>query len=297
MAINACKENNKFISKYHANFGLYTRLLLQSLQDIVQHLLGGGLSAHIGGKELSSIQVTIDSSVDLGSGLLLTQELEHQSNTADSSNGVGDTLALNVRGTAVAGLTDSEGITNVGTGDKTQAANKGSSTVREDVTVEVRGDNDIVELGLAEELVDHGVDDLLLDEDGGELLGGKSTTRGLTEETVGLGEHVRLVGDGDHGLVTGRNGGSVADFLAAERNLTSDVGDAERGMFGDTLDGLGDLAVRALDGALFLHVQVLGVLADDDQVNGLAIAVAGGGLDRANIGVQVELLAESDNGR
>ena len=270
---------------------------LQSLQDILQNLLSGSLSTHIGGQELSSIQVTIDSSVDLGSSLLLAQELEHQSNTADSSNGVGDTLALNVRGTAVAGLADSEVITNVGTGDETQAANKGSSTVGEDVTVEVGGDNDIVELGLAEELVDHGVDNLLLDENGGELLGGEGTARGLTEETVSLREHVRLVGDGDHGLVTGRGGGSLADALTAERNLTGDVGDAERCMLGDTLDGLGNLAVRGVDGALFLHVQVLGVLADDDQINGLAVAVAGGCLDRADVGVQIELLAESDNGR
>lgn len=270
---------------------------LQSLQDILQNLLSGSLSTHIGGQELSSIQVTIDSSVDLGSSLLLAQELEHQSNTADSSNGVGDTLALNVRGTAVAGLADGEAITNVGTGDETQAANKGSSTVGEDVTVEVRGDNDIVELGLAEELVDHGVDNLLLNEDGGELLGGESTARGLTEETVSLREHVRLVGDSDHGLGTGRGGGSRADALAAECNLTGDVGDAERGMLGNTLDSLGNLAVRGIDGALFLHVQVLGILADDDQVNGLAVAVAGSSLDRADVGIQVELLAESHNGR
>lgn len=198
----------------------------------------------------------------------------------------------------MAGLTDSEAITDVGTGDETQAANEGSSTVREDVTVEVRGDNDIVEFGLTEELVDHGVDDLLLDEDGGELLGGKSAASGLTEETVSLGEHVGLVGDGNHGLVTSGGGGeSGADFLATERNLTGDVGDAERGVLGDTLDGLGNLAVRALDSALFLHVQILGVLTDNDQVNGLAIAVAGGGLDRTDVGVQVELLAEGDNGR
>jgi hypothetical protein len=38
---------------------------------------------------------------------------------------------------------------------------------------------------------------------------------------------------------------SSSDVLAAERNLTGDVGDAERGLLGDTLDGLGDLAVTA----------------------------------------------------
>lgn len=280
-----------------SEFWLCTKSLLQSLQNIVQHLLSGGLSTHIRGKELGSIQIAINSSVDLGSGVLLTKELEHQSNTADSSNGVGDTLALDVGSTAVAGLTDGEVITDVGAGNETQAANEGSGAVREDVTVEVRGDNNIVKLGLAEELVDHGVDNLLLDEDRGELLGGKSSACGLTEEAVGLREHVRLVRDGDHGLVTGRDGGRGADFLATESDLTGDIGDAERGALRDALDGLGNLAVGALGGALLLHVQVLGVLANNDQINWLAGAVTGGSLYGTDIGVQVELLAKSNNGR
>ena len=65
---------------------------------------------------------------------------------------------------------------------------------------------------------------------------------------------------------------------------------------GDALDGLGDLAVGAVEGLLLLNVQVLGVLADDDQVDGVAFAAADGGLDGAHVGVQVELLAESDDG-
>ena len=260
-------------------------------------MLSSGLTTHIRGKELSSIQVAVNGSVDLGSGVLLAQELEHESNTAESSNWVRDTLAFNVRGTAVAGLTDSEVVTNVGAGDETQATNEGSGTVRENVTVQVRGDNDIVVLGLAEELVDHGVNDLLFDVNGGELLSGKGLARSLTEETVGLGEHVGLVGDSDHGLAAGGGaGGSGADVLAAESNLTGDGGDAHGGALGDALDSLGNLAVGALSGALLLHVQVLGVLADDDEVNGVAVAAADGGLDGANIGVEVELLAESDNG-
>jgi hypothetical protein len=259
--------------------------------------LSSGLTAHVGGKELGSIQVTVNGSVDLGSSVLLAQELKHQSNTAESSNGVGNTLALNVRGTAVAGLTDSEVVTDVGAGDETQATNESSSTVREDVTVQVRGDNDIVVLGLAEELVDHGVNDLLLHVNGRKLLSGEGLASGLTEETVSLGENVGLVGDGNHWLGVGRGSGrSGADILAAEGNLTSDGGDAHGGTLGDALDGLGNLAVGALNGALLLHVQVLGVLADDDKVDGFAIAAAGGGLDRADIGVEVELLAESDNG-
>lgn len=260
-------------------------------------MLSSGLTTHVRSKELSSIQVAVNGSVDLGSGVLLAQELEHESNTADSSDRVGDTLALNVRGTAVAGLTNSEVVTDVGAGDETQATNEGSSTVRKDVTVQVRGDNDIVVFGLAEELVDHGVNDLLLNMNRRELLGGKSLASSLAEETVGLGEHVGLVGDGDHGLVAGGNaGGSGADVLAAEGNLTGDGGDAAGGALGNALDGLGNFAVGALSGALLLHVKVLGVLADNNEVDGLAVAAAGSGLDGADIGVEVELLAESDNG-
>ena len=197
----------------------------------------------------------------------------------------------------MAGLTDSKVVTDVGTGNETQAADKGSSTVRQDVTVQVRGDNDIVVLGLAEELVNHGVDNLLLNVDGRELLSGKGLARGLTEETVGLGKDVGLVGDGDHGLVAGGGGrGSGADVLAAESDLTSDGGDTARGTLGDTLDSLGNLAVGALGGALLLHVKVLGVLADNDEVNRVTVAATDSGLDGANIGEEVELLAQSDNG-
>lgn len=271
---------------------------LQTLEDVVKDLGGSSLAAHIGGKELGLIQVSIDSSVDLSSSTLLAKELQHESNTTQGSNGVSNTLALDIGGTTVARLTNSEAITNVSGGNQTQRTDKGSSTVRQNVTVQVRSNNDIVVLGLAEQLVDHGVDDLLLDVDGGEALGGEGLAGGLTEQAVGLGQNVGLVGDGDHGRgVGGGDGGRGADVLAAESDLTGDGGNARRGPLGNALDGLGDLAVGTLLGCLLLHVQVLGVLADDDQVNGLAVAAAGGGLDGADVGVQVELLAESDDGR
>lgn len=281
----------------HQPKSIYKLFFLQALEDILQDFLGGGLAAHVGREELSLIQVGIDSSVDLSSGVGLTEELEHQSNGAQGSNGVSNALTLDIGGRAVARLTNGETVTHVGARDETQTADQSGSTVRQDVTIQVGGNNDIVVLGLAEELVDHGVDDLLLDVDGGELLGGKSLASGLTEQAVGLRQDVRLVGDGDHGLGVGRGTrGSGADTLAAQSDLTSNGGDAVRGALRDTLDRLGDLAVGALHGALLLHVQVLGVLTDNDQVDGLAIAATGGGLDGADIGVQVELLAESNDG-
>lgn len=275
---------------------IYTRTL-QSLEHIIQNLGSGGLSAHVRGQVLALIQVAVDSGVDLSRGVLLAQELEHQGNTAQSSNGVGNVLALNVGGATVAGLTDGKTVTNVGAGNETQAADESGGTIRQDVSVEVRGNNHIVVLGLAEELVDHGVDDLLLDLDGGKLLGGEGSAGGLAEETVGLGEDVGLVSDGDHGLgaETGGRGG-IADLLSAKGNFTGNGSDAGRGALGDLLDGPGDLAIGGLLGALFLHVEILGVLADNDEVDGVTGAAAECSLNGADIGEEVKLLAEGDDG-
>lgn len=104
--------------------------------------------------------------------------------------------------------------------------------------------------------------------------------------------------DGQHGVRAGGiGGGHVADLLAAQGDFTGDGGDARRGALGDTFDSLGNLAVGGVLAGFLLDVEVLGVLADDDQVDGVASAFAGGGLDGADVGVEVELLAEGDDGR
>ena len=90
-------------------------------------------------------------------------------------------------------------------------------------------------------------------------------------------------------------GARLAELLAAHRNVAGHGGDAERGLFGDALDGLGDFAVGSVVRLLLLDVEVLGVLADDDHVNGLGGAQDG--LDGADVGVEVEALAKGDNGR
>ena len=270
---------------------------LQSLEDIVEDLLGSSLATHVRGQELSLIQVTIDGSVDLSSSVRLAEELEHQSNTAQGSDGVGNTLALDIGSGTVARLTDSEAITDVSARNQTQTADQGSGTIGQNVTIQVRGNDDVVVLGLAEELVDHRVDDLLLDDDGGELLGGEGTARGLTEQAVGLGQDVGLVGDGHHGLGTGGEARvSGADRLAAKCDLASNGGNARRGPLGDTLDGFGNLTLGGLTGGFLLDVKVLGVLANDNEVDRFAVAATDGGLDGPDVGVQVELLAQGDDG-
>lgn len=268
---------------------------LQTPQDILNNLISSGLATQVGAQQLALLQVGINGSVDLGSSLGLLEELEHQSSASQSGNGVGNVLSLDIGSTSVARLANGEALADVGAGDETETANKSGGAVGKDIAVQVRGNNDVVGLRLAEELVDHGVDNLLLDGDGRVLWVGQGVLGGGAEEAVGLGEDVGLVGDCDEGLAVDAGGAALADLLAAQRNVAGHGGDAEGRLFGDALDGLGDLAIGGVARRLLLDVEVLGVLAHNDHVDGLG----GGhdGLDGADVCVEVEALAQGDNGR
>lgn len=195
----------------------------------------------------------------------------------------------------MAGLTDGESLTDVGAGDETETADKGGGTVGEDVTVEVGSDDDVVVLRLTEELVDHGVDDLLLDVDGGVDGLGEGAVGGGAEKAVSLGEDVGLVGDGDEGLGVDAGVAGVADLLATEGDVSSHGGDTERSLLGDALDSLCDLTLGSIIRLLLLNIEILGVLPHNNHINSLAVRADR--LHRTNIGVQIELLAQSDDGR
>lgn len=78
---------------------------------------------------------------------------------------------------------------------------------------------------------------------------------GLAEETVGGGEDVGFVGDGELG--GGVDGGSAerAEGLALESDFEGDFADAGGGAVGDAFDGFGGLAVDGVVvGAFFLDV-------------------------------------------
>ena len=198
----------------------------------------------------------------------------------------------------MAGLTNGKAVTDVGTRHETQTAHQSGSAVGQDVSVQVGGHDHVVILGLAEELVHHRVDDLLLDVHGRETLRGQGLARRLPEETVRLRQDVGLVGDGHHGVgAGGLHGNHVADLLATQGNLSGDGGNAGRCLLGDPLDGLGNLAVGGFLGLFVLDVEVLGVLPDNDHVDGVTAVLAAGGLDRTHVGVEVHLFAESDNRR
>jgi hypothetical protein len=56
----------------------------------------------------------------------------------------------------------------------------------------------------------------------------------------------------------------------------------------DALDGFGDFAVGAIVGLLLFDVEVLGVLADDDEVDGVREGGGGNdGLDGSDVCVEV----------
>jgi hypothetical protein len=82
--------------------------------------------------------------------------------------------------------------------------------------------------------------------------------------------------------------GAVAHALAPCGDLAGHVGDAVAGVLGDALDGFGNFAVWAIVGLLFFDVQVLGVLTDDDEVDGVGEGGGGNdGLDGSDVGVEV----------
>jgi hypothetical protein len=269
---------------------------LHTSQDIVNNLLSRVLSTKVRSLDESLSQVGVNSTVNDSSGLTKSHKLQHDTDGTDSSNGVGNSTSLDVRSGTVARLTDGEVVTNVSGGNNTEGTNKSSGTIRQDVTVQVRSDNNIVRAGGQEHLVDHRVNNLL-------LVGNSTVTslvrlvnraNTLTEKSISLGENIGLVGDGELRSSVVRLGSSLTKCLTSQSELKSNLSNVLGGGLGDTLDSLGDLgSVLEGTGGLLLNVKVLGVLADDDKVDGVS---AGDGLDGTDVGVESETLTEGDNG-
>jgi hypothetical protein len=282
-----------FVSTQPTNAGLH---YLQPAADIVNDLVRARLAAKVRRQQPALLEARIDSLVDARRGLLLALELEHQRRGPDGRNGVRDALALNIRRAAVAGLADDKVLADVGGGHEAQRADQRGGTVGQDVAVQVGRDDDVVVARLAEQLVDHGVDNLLLDADGAVLRLREGLAGRLAEQAVGLAQHVALVRDCDERLLMDAGCAGIAHALAPQRNVAGHLGDVPRRRLGDALDGLGNLGtVGRRVRLLLLDVQVLCVLTHNDQVDGrLGRRNA---LDGAHVGVQGEALAEGDDGR
>lgn len=203
---------------------------------------------------------------------------QHHNGGEEERSGVGELLASNVRGGTVDGLEDGALVTNVSGRCKTKTTDQTSAHVRENVSVQVRHNEDLVVVGqrVGNHLQAGVVEELGVELNVGVLLG--QLTGGAQEQTI---RHLH-----DGGLV------DSADLLPANVAgvLEGVTQDALRGLTGDELDALDD-AID--DDVLDAGVLALGVLADQDGVD-----VVVGGLEAldgpagTDVGEEVEGTAE-----
>ncbi len=97
--------------------------------------------------------------------------------------------------------------------------------------------------------------------------------------------------------ILGGGGRGGADLLAGEGDFAGLGGDAMGCFFGNAFDCFGDLEAAAVGcevGFFFFYVEVFGVFTDDDEVD---LFLGGGdGFYGADVGVEIELFAECDDG-
>jgi hypothetical protein len=221
----------------------------------------------------------------------LTQPLEHLGARPEGCYGVGYTLARNVESRSVDRLEHAGVLASgvqVGGGSNTNRAGQGSGQVRQDIGVQVGGDNGVKGLGLEDHAARHGVDEHLVLGDVGEVLGDLGGDLVPEHHTVALG------------VALGDDGQQLARALL--RRLKGEADDAlhgvagEDGHLGRRLPGLAAVRPAALAGVL-----ALAVLADDDPVQVARRAVAQGRLRAAedlggsHVGVLLEGLANGQS--
>ena len=160
-----------------------------------------------------------------------------------------------------------------------EATDEARTQVADDVAVQVREDEDVVQVRLLDELHAHVVDDTVLELDPARVARGNRLAR-LEEQPVGQLHDVGLVHGGDLSPAVG------------DRVLEGEAGDPLRRGASDDLDALGGVLA---DHVLDARVQVLGVLPNDHQVDVVVPA-----LDPdhrpcgAQVRVQVQRLAQPD---
>ena len=167
----------------------------------------------------------------------------------------------------------------VGAGRDAQAADEAGRQVADDVAVQVRQHEHVVQVRLLDELHAHVVDDAILELDPAVVVG-RDGPAALEEQPVRELHDVRLV-----------DGRDLAPAVR-HRVLEGVAGDPLGRRAGDDLDALGGIGA---DHVLDAGVQVLGVLADDDQVDVVVARFdADHRLRRPEVRVQAERLAEPD---
>jgi hypothetical protein len=154
-----------------------------------------------------------------------------------------------------------------------EPADQTGGQVAHDVPIQVREHEHVVQLRLLDQLHAHVVDDPVLELDAAGVLG-RHLSAALQEEPVGQLHDVGLV-----------DGGDLASPIA-QRVLERVARNPLRRGAGDDLDALRRIGPHPV---LDAGVQVLGVLADDDQVDvGVARLDAGHAAGRAHVGIELQ---------
>lgn len=220
-----------------------------------------------------------DGALDLVGVLVQAHVLQHHNGGEEQSSGVGQTLAGDIGGGTVHGLEDGALVTDVARGSKTKTTNQTGAHIRQNVTVKVGHNQDLVVVrnGVGDHLQAGVVEQLGIELNVGVLLG---ELAGDVEEKT-----VRHLHDG--GLVDSANL-LAANLLGVLEGVAQDT---LRSLTGDELDALN----HTIDNdVLNARVLALSVLTDQNSVDVVVGSlVAGDGLARTNVGEEVEGTAES----
>ena len=217
--------------------------------------------------------------LDASSVLSETHVLQHHDTAQKKSSGVGKTLASNVGGRTVDSLEDRALVTNVTGGGETETTDETGAHIRQDVTVQVGHDQDLVVVGsrVGDDLQARVVQQLSVEFDIGELLG--DIAGKVQEKTVGHLHDGSLVHHADLLLVDGTS------VLEGEAQHTLGR------LLGDKLDALHNTIDNDV---LNTRVFALGVLTDQDGIDVVVGGlVASDGAAGTNVGEKVEGTTES----
>ena len=256
-----------------------TRLSLQTLDDSISVLSSLSLTTQITSQSLSFSEGLEGSLLDARSMVVQTHVLQHHDGAEEKSSGVGKALASNIRGRAVDGLEDGALVADVAGRSETETADQTGAHVGQNVTIQVRHDQNLVVVGsgVGDDLEARVVQQLSIKLDIGELL--SDLAGGVQEETIGHLHDGGLVHNTDLLLVDG------ASVLEGEAEYPL------RSLLGDELNALHN---TVNNNVLNARVFTLGVFTDQDGVDivvgGL---VTGDRSARADVSEEVEGTAES----
>ena len=253
---------------------------LQLGNDSAGVLVSLRLSTQIAGQGLSFRQSIKRGLLDSVRELVEFHVPQHHQGAEQESGGVCQGLAGDVGSGTVDGLEDGTLVTNVAGGRQAETADQTGAHVREDITVQVGHDEDlvIVRHGVGDHLQAGVVEQLVVELDVREVLG--DIPGGVEEQTVG---HLH-----DGGLV------DDADLLAADLLgvLEGEAQNTLAGLPGDQLDALDDTINHNV---LDARVLALRVLSDQDGVDVVVCRlVASDGAAWPQVGEEVESSPEGE---